>query len=106
MAFVDDLKDLMADTATHAALASRDSYGVPTYGSGTSYTARLIRKNKLVRDAQGQQVLATAELWIAGTPAIRPDDKITLSDGSTPPIAAVERYQDEDGSCFVKVFFL
>lgn len=106
MGIATDLKDLMTDTATWYALASRDSFGVPTYGSsGTSYAARLIRRHKLVRDARGDQVVSSAQLWLAGAPAIAPDDKVTLSDGTSPPIVAIDRFQDEDGASHTVVMF-
>lgn len=106
MGIIDDVKDLFSDTATWAALTGRDQYGTPTYGSGTAFTARLVRKNSLVRDRQGQEVTSRAHLWLAGSPAIDTDDKITLSDSTVPVIVSVERYQDEHGATHTKVFFL
>lgn len=106
MSFADDFKDLMTDTVIVKPLSSRSAYGVPTYGSGTTYTARVVRMHKMVRDSQGHQVVSTAQAWIAGTPAISPQDQVALSDGTTPAIAAVERFQDEVGSSHTKVYFL
>lgn len=106
MSFATEFRDLMTDTVTHYALSSRDAYGTPSYGAGTSYPARVVRKHKLVRDAAGQQVVSTAQAWLGGTPAITPQDKVTLSDNSSPPIVAIERYQDEVGASHTVVFFL
>lgn len=103
MGIVDDLADLFTDTATWEPLTGRDDFGAPTYGAGTLFSARLVRKHKLVRDAQGDEVVATATLWIKGAPAVDPDDRIILSDGSTPHILAVDRYQEFGGH--TKVFF-
>lgn len=105
MAFVDDLSDLMTDVAIWYPLTGRDDFGAPTYGDGTEYAARLVRRHKLVRDAEGDEIVSTAQLWLQGAPAISPDDRVTLSDGTSPPIAAVERYQDETGASHTKVFF-
>ena len=106
MTFISDLADMMTDTATWRALTGRDDYGVPTYASpGTSYAARLVRKHRMVRSLEGDEVVSTAQLWIGGTPAIAADDRVTLSDGSTPVILAVERFQDEIGASHVVVFF-
>lgn len=105
MAFADKFLDMMTDTVTWAVLTSRNDFGVPTYAAGTSFEARVVRKHKLVRDAAGDQVVSTAQAWIGGTPAINPQDKVTLSDGTSPPIIAVERFQDEVGASHSVVFF-
>lgn len=107
MAFVDDIKDLMQDTVVVRAVVSRDDYGVPTYGSGTSYGARLVKQNRRVRTPKGDEVVSTAHVWIAGAPDVAPDDQVELSDGTTPEIASVERPQDETGEfTHTKVFFI
>lgn len=106
MTIVSDILDLLTDTAIWQPRTARDEYGMPTYGDSTEFRARLVRKNRLVRDASGHEVVSTAQLWLGGSPAIAPDDWVTLSDGSTPVIASVERYQDEVGPCHTVVFFL
>jgi len=105
MSFIDDLSELFTDTATHAVLSTRDGFGKPTYGSGTAYSGRLVTKNKLVRDQQGDDVVSTAHFWFQGAPDVGPDDQITLSDGATPPIISVERFQDDVGTSHTKVYF-
>lgn len=104
-AFIDALKPLMPDTVTWAALTGRDQYAKPTYGSGTTFTARVVRQHKLVRDAAGDQIVSTAHAWLAGSPAISPQDKVTLSDGTSPPIITIERFPDESGPSHTKVYF-
>ena len=105
MTFVNDLADLMPDTATWYPLSARDRFGQTTYGTGTEYSTRLVRRNRLVRDTQGDQVVSSAQLWLAGAPAIAPDDRVTLSDGKSPDILSVERFQDESGASFTKAYF-
>lgn len=106
MSFISDLSDLMTDTVTWSPMTSRDDYGQPSYGSATVLDARVVRKNKLVRDSQGQQVMSTAHAWVNGSPAIKPEDKVVLSDSSNNPIVSIERYQDEKGPSHTVVFFL
>lgn len=103
--FIDEFSDCFPDTATWKALSTRDEFGAPTFGAGTSYSGRLVRRHKMVRDAAGEEVLSTAHFWFQGAPAIDPDDEVTLSDGTTPPIVAIERVPDEDGACYTKVYF-
>lgn len=102
---IDDLRDLLTDTATWRPLTGRDDFGAPTYGSPTEFRARLVRKHRLVRDTQGDEVVSTAQLWLQGAPAIAPDDRVTLSDSSAPLIVAVERFQDETGPSHTVVMF-
>jgi len=106
MAFIDDFSDMVSDTAQHAPLLSRDGYGAPTYDTAVSYSGRLVREHRMVRDAAGEQVVSTAQFWFIGTPAVDPQDKVTLSDGTTPKIISVGRPQDEGGEAFTKVYFL
>lgn len=103
MAFVDDFADVFTDTVILRVVTSRDDFGKPTYGAGTTYNARVVRKHHVVRDSAGDEVVSTAQAWLQGTPAIEPDDQIELSDGTNPPIISVERYQDEVGSSHTKV---
>jgi len=102
---ISDWTDLMPHLVDHAEYAGRADYGAVSYGSPVSYTARVTYKNQRVRIADGSEVVARGTVWIAGTPSIDPEDQITLPDDSTPPILSVEKYADEDGDLFVKVFF-
>lgn len=109
MAFIDEFKDMMTDTVIwHPAyknIDSRDDFGVQKFGKTTEFAARLVKKSKLVRAQNGDEVVSTAHIWIAGSPDISPIDKIELSDGSKPVILSVERFQDELGPSHTKVFF-
>ena len=99
---------MATDTASWEPFDERDQYGKPSYGDVTTFAfCRLVRKHKLVRDAQGDLVVSTAQLWVfeETAPAIGPEDQITLSDGTTPPIITTERFQDEVGASHTKVYF-
>lgn len=103
MANVDDFADLMNKTVTLAEYATQSNYGSRQYGSPVSYQARLVNKTKLVKAADSGEKISTAQVWIQGTPDIDVQDQITLPDGTTPTILAVERYPDEDGDHHVKL---
>ena len=105
MPITDDLRDMFPSTAAWAPLTGRAESGAPTYGAGTSFAARLVRRHKLVRDTQGDQVVSTAHVWLLGSPAVAPDDRVQLADGTAPPIVAVERFEDEAGASHTKVYF-
>ncbi len=97
-----DLQEFFTDTIQWAALVSRDSYGVPSFGQAFTYPARVVKKNKLVRDKSAQQVVSTSQIWVgqsnvSGTPfpLVKPVDCVTLSDGTKPQILDCEIFQDE-----------
>lgn len=106
MPFVDDFLDMLVSEITYAPFVSRDAYGEPTFGSPVTYEARVIRKHKMVRNVEGQQVISTAHIWVGGIPFVSPQDKITLDDGTHPPIIAIERFEDEIGPSHTVVYFL
>jgi hypothetical protein len=97
---------MMPHTVTYYAVASHDQYGKPTHATtGTSYSARVKETNKRVTSrVTGDDVLASHEVWIAGTPTLDVDGKLELPDGSTPKIVSWDRIPDESGSHHVKVY--
>lgn len=103
---VSDFTDLMTASVTHIPLASLDSYGAPTYGAGTVYSARVVYKTVKVKDSQGEEIDADGVVWLLGNPDVKADDQIQLPDSSTPVVITVERPQDEIGLVHhTKVYF-
>lgn len=102
---INDFRALMGEKVTHKPLSSRDSYGKPTHGTGTEYSARVSRKRAKVRNEQGEEIHADGVVWILGTPAVEPEDQIVLPDNTTPLIVAVERPSDGTGVHHTKVYF-
>ena len=96
--------ELMPHTVSIANLSSRNSYGVPTFGTATSYRARVVKKAEIVRDTAGAEVVSTTQVWLYGTSGVTPESRITLPDSSTPSILMVETYPDETGYHHDKVF--
>lgn len=106
MSFLNDLKDLMPDTASWKPFVDRDDFGKPNYGSATAIdNCRLIEKNQMVRDTNGDEVLSTSHLWIPSDEAITSESEVTLSDSTTPSILSVLHIPDEKGDKHTKVFF-
>jgi hypothetical protein len=89
----------MIDTITVAAVSTKDEYGKRTWGSPTSITqCRVQSGNHKVVDTVGQEKVAVGRVYVPGSPTITLNDKVTLPDGSTPPLLAVDSYKDERGS--------
>lgn len=76
-------------------------YGDPSVStSASTYAARVEGKQHLVKGPDGRDVLARTVVYVGttstgGTPSgIGVNDLITLPDGSTPPILAVDTMRD------------
>ena len=85
-------------TCTVAARASLSGYGVPSFSAASTYKCRWVAKRDSVADSQGQTVAQRGILWVMSTAAIDPTSKVTLPDGTAPPIIAVDLFSDEDGT--------
>ncbi len=107
MSWSTEFAELMPHTVQIAALASfsTDGYGDAVYGTASTFTARVVGKQTLVRTFEGTEELATTIVYVASTGTINPSDRITLPDGSTPPLLAVSTFPDEDGTHHHKLAF-
>ena len=81
-------------TITHAAFASDDGYGKPTYSTGVSRTAIVERRQKYVRTEAGDEKLSLAKLTFVGPVTINERDKITLPDSTVMPILRIDGVVD------------
>jgi len=97
--------DLMLDTIQwEVAAAERDAHGqVASYAAPVSVRCRVVNKTRMARNAQGQEVVSTTTVYIDGAPGIAPADRVTLPDGSTPPIIAVQSFPDDTGNRYEAV---
>ena len=78
---------------------STDGYGRPAYSTAAlSRYCRVTEKQHLVRSFEGEQEVATTVAWVRSTSTFSPSDKITLPDGTTPRLLAVEEYRDQAGA--------
>lgn len=94
------LQELCTQSVTHAAWTGQNANGEPTFGSGTAYRAQVSGQNRLVWDTSGKQVLSSLRVIFAQYIAINPKDRLTLPSGYpvlTPPILAVELWQNDEG---------
>lgn len=111
MSWSTEFEALMPDTIRVASLSgfSTDGYATATYGSGTTYTARVVRKQRLVRTFDGTEEISTVTAYVASTSTFGPSDRYWLPDGSTfsvsPNLLAVEAFPDEDGIHHTRLMF-
>jgi len=108
MAWVDAFADEFSTTVTHADWVgmSTDGYGTSTFSTSSStFVAREVTDQRLVRSFEGTEELATTTVWVASTSTFSALDRFTLADGSVPTFLAVETFRDEDGITHSKLAF-
>lgn len=92
------LLDLLTDTVTLAPYVSQDAYGTPTYGATQTLAARVQYKVQRITNAQGQERVSQAKVFLDGTVTVALQDKLTLPDGRSPAIQLLYEVKDVDGS--------
>ncbi len=92
------LRALLTDTVTLAAYTSQDVYGSPTYASPQTVPARIEYKVRRVVDHTGQERVSRARVFLDGDVVLDLRDRVTLPDGTSPPILALYSVRDVDGS--------
>lgn len=75
-----------------------DSYGNPSTGTASTYQAIIIQTNKMVRDRSGNQVVSSCQIFFPSTATVAHEAKITLPDGTQPPILNIGSYPDFDST--------
>jgi Txe/YoeB family toxin of Txe-Axe toxin-antitoxin module len=103
-----DLRDLFADTVVREPYVSTDRYGAVTYGAAQTWRCRVSNAHRLVRAADGREVVSTVQVLIAGTPGCTVRDRYTLPARFTPqqpPALAVKLVSDERGPLYEVVLF-
>lgn len=106
LSFETEFTDLMPHSIVRKAFTGRNSYGKPAYStSGSTYTARVVNKQKLVRNASGIEQVSTVTAYVASTSAFDPEDKITLPDGTSPNIITINITPDDGGTHHSTIYF-
>ena len=101
---------LMIDTVEVKPFASysTDGYGRPVWGTATTYQARVVREQTLVRTFEGTEELSTITAWLRATSTFGALSQYRLpsSTGSgLLNLMAVDAYPDEDGVHHVRLKF-
>ena len=98
------LSDLLRDTIEHQPTTGFTGAGAPILGPAVAYPARVALKQRTVVDKTGKVAVSKSQVWFAASVAVALSDRIRLSDGSTPPILAIEHLPDDTGARFTKVY--
>lgn len=104
--FASDFDDMLPQTVTVRTLASRNGDGSPAYSTAAStHQARVVNVNRQTRDEKGNVVQAGYVAWVASTGVLSANSRITLPDGSSPPVLNVAVYPNENGNYYNKILF-
>lgn len=104
MPFDPEFLELMPSTVSISTRTAHNNYGEATYSTVvTKYRARVVAAPRFVRTASQEVVEIATEVWVASTKAIDTKAKITLPDGTTPPIVTADTYPDQFGNHHVKL---
>ena len=79
----------MGDTVSIRQPTGRDSHDAPSWSAPTVYLCRVRRENKATKNAQGQDVVSTAQVILDRMIALDVRAEVTLPDGTKPPIINV-----------------
>ena len=110
MAWDTEFETLMVDTVevTPFKSYSTDGYGSPVWGTATTYQARVVREQKLVRTFEGTEELATITAWLKSTSTFGPLARYRLPSSTGAGLLnlmAVDAYPDQDGPHHVRLRF-
>jgi len=98
-----DVLALMTDTISVAPFVSNDAYGVSSHGTAVEYPCRVEHRQSYVRGRDGRTLPIQTVVYVfpssAGVlPGATPQSRVTLPDGSSPPVLATEAYSYDDMS--------
>jgi len=91
-AFTQRFGHRLNETVKIAARTGVDADRIESYGSDVRVSAYIERSPKMIRDASGREVVRSALVIIDATPIVQPTARVTMPDGTTPPILLVDRY--------------
>ena len=107
MAYTDQLLSFFSTSVGHAAWLgmSTDGYATPTYSTSVAaLQARVVTGQRLVRNFDGVEELATTTVWLASTSTFSASDQFTVH-GDTPVLLSIETFRDESGVTHSKLGF-
>lgn len=100
-----DLLETMTDYVTVEPKVDQDAYTKPVYGERSEpIRCRIDGQQKLVRDTQGRTVVSTLTIIASRPVDIKVGDRVTLGDGTQPPVLAIDQMPDERGAYYTVIY--
>ena len=100
MSYSTEFDSMLNDTVVVKDLNSfsTDGYMTPVFStSASTFKARVVRKQELVRTFAGTEELAVTVAWVASTSTFEPTAQITVNGSTLGPVMAAAAFPDEDG---------
>lgn len=91
------LSALMLQTVAWQARSALNSYGEPSFAAAVSIKCRVEQDVKMVRTADGQEVVSGAQVYTDEIHGVTAKDQLTLPDGSVVDILTVATHWDDVG---------
>ena len=92
------LQAMLTDQVTYQRYVSQDGYGAPTFATGIVLPARIEYKLRRIVNAQGEERMSRAKVFLDGAIPLDLRDKLVLPDGTAPALQLVYAVNDERGS--------
>ena len=94
-----DFVDCMPTSVTIKPVTALDKYGEKTYGTAQTIKAKIMERNERLAITGGEEIVARGRVILGAisSPTVTTKDQLTLPDGSTPEILAVQPVNDEVG---------
>lgn len=99
-----DLAVLMTSVVVIEPWTGQDAYGQPAFGAPMEYKARLAGVARLWRKTATLEQTPDYAIFLAGAYNVTVKDRITLPDGTQPPIISVDNYPDEHGMYYQTIY--
>jgi len=89
------LRDMLGETITQRVYVSQDLAGAPTYGAPFTRPGRMEWKPQRIPMGTGEERVSRAKIFLEPTPSISVHDRLTLPDGTSPPLLLIYPAHDE-----------
>lgn len=90
MSLIDEFQEFMQELVLIEKRTGQDRYNEPIYSGPEQVPAMISRSNKLVRGNDGEEHVSNLHIYLARRVGIKPEDRITLPDGSQPQIISID----------------
>ena len=103
--FATDFADWLDYSVTYYPWTGYDKYGAPTYGTTSTIYCYRVDTAKLVKNATGQEVVSTHQLYIAGSVNYDPLDLFVPSGATSSPTITVEHFYNDKATLELTVVY-
>jgi hypothetical protein len=102
---IEEFLDFMPHRVTLEALTGTALFPKKSHADPITVPARVVYEDVKTTDAAGQEVVARGKVYLGGVFGVKTTHRITLPDGTQPPIVHVLQYPDEGGAFYETVLF-